>query len=327
MVNIFNDCPQITADERAAFTAAIAGADSFREYTWSRDGQPPVISWDDDFEDLIDRRAEIIRDYAALGICVYPWQVLAALPAGRKKTDRFYWNQGSNPSCSCHAAVHAIQAAELVAMAMGAPLIYDALNPIYPFYLARGGNLAGGLSIYDTAETANTRGMNAVSEVGDNNLDPPRDAYDHAAESARRQCAIVYIDRDWTDRIFRAAAAGFHIVFGSFVIYTSSRIDRNGVKTGYRQTRGGHAQTFGSYRKTAGTEYVFLTNSHGDIYRDSNEGDPAAGIWLTRGQVDEIADSFDNFGPPFIVLPENPDQIEPTLYPGFAARFPKGWIG
>ncbi len=322
---IFNDCPPISAAERAKVAAAIAGADSFTEYTWSKDGQPPIISWDSAFDRLIEKRTALLSDLTKRGYCPYPWAILAALPARRRLSDFFYWNQGSLPSCSMHAASHAAQGAVLTDMFLGAPLVYDALNPIYPFYRARGGNFYGGLSIYETAEYVNRTGYNAVSEVGADNTHAPRDADRHLDESARRQAAIVYLEDDWTDRIFRAAAAGFHVVFGSYTIYTSSRIDANGVKTGHKTTRGGHAQSFGSWRRIAGEEYVFITNSHGEIYSRTSEGDPPNGCWLTRGQVEEVADSFDVFGPPFIVLPENPDQTEPSLITDFNPVFPKGF--
>ena len=322
---VLNDCPPITDAERRAVSAAIAGADSFREYTWSRDGQPPIISWDEDFDRLIEKRTGIISDLARKGICTYPWAAMDAAPAKRKKSNIFYWNQGGTPSCSMHAAVHAIQGAIITEMALGASIDYDALNPIYPFFIARGGNMFGGISIYETAETINKTGMVSVSEVGANNIDPPRDAYAHAEQSAKRQGAIIYIDSDYTDKIFRAAAAGLYVVFGSYTIYTGAKIDANGVKIGGRTTRGGHAQSFGSWRKRGGEEYIFITNSHGEIYEGGSEGDPLNGCWLTRGQVDLVADSFDTFGPPFIVLPEDPDSSRPTLLPEFAPDFPQGF--
>ena len=323
---VLNDCLPITDAERRAVAAAIAGADSFREYTWSRDGQPPVISWDEAFDRLIEKRTAIISDFRKKGICTFPWQSLLYAPPNRKLADFIYWNQGSLPSCSMTAAAHAMEGATLTEMALGAPVNYDALNPIYAFYIARGGNFFGGLSIYETAETVNKTGLNSVSEVGDDNTSAPRDAYAHAEESAKRQAAIVYIEGDYTDKVFRAAAAGFHIVFGSYTIYTDAKVDANGVRIGGRTTRGGHAQSFGSWRKVAGDEYVFLTNSHGRIYDGGAEADPENGCWVTRGQVDRIADSFDSFGPPFIVLPENPDQAKPTLLPEYDPAFPAGWI-
>lgn len=322
---VLNDCPPITAAEKRAVAAAIAAADSFTEYTWAQDQQPPVISWDSAFDQLVESRTALISDLTRKGICTYPWRVLPAAPRARILNNILYWNQGSLPSCSMHAAVHAIEGSTLTEMALGASIKYDALNPIYPFYIARGGNFFGGLSIFETAETVNKTGMLSVSEVGADNTHAPSDAYKHADESAKRQSAVVYIEGDYTGKIFRAAAAGFYVVFGSYTIFTNSRTDANGVKIGNQTTRGGHAQSFGSWRKTGGEEYVFITNSHGNIYHGGTEGDPESGCWLTRGQVDQVAASFDQFGPPFIVLPENPDLSEPTLLPDFTPTFPNGW--
>ena len=322
---VLDGCPTLTREQHEAVAAAIAGADPFDEHVWSKDRQPAIISWDEGFERVIESRRGVLHDYTRKGICPYPWAIFEAIPKPRKLSSILYWNQGNRPSCSMHAAVHATEAATLTEMLLGAPLIYDALNPIYPFYLAKGGSLNGGLTIYDTAEQINKGGLVSVSEVGSDNISAPSDARDYAEESAKRQTAVVYIDRDYTDRIFRAAAAGFYVVFGSYLIYTGSKTDSNGVKVGGRTTRGGHAQSFGSWRKKGNTEYVFLTNSHGEIYTGGTEGDPETGCWVTRGQVDDIAESFAQFGPPFVVLPESPTQTAPRLIIDFDPKFPKGW--
>ena len=73
-----------------------------------------------------------------------------------------------------HGAMHSAQASILVDIAFGAPRRYDALNPIYPFFVARGGNLAGGLDLAETAEQLNRGGAYPASEVGEDNTSAPR---------------------------------------------------------------------------------------------------------------------------------------------------------
>ena len=109
------------------------------------------------------------------------------------------------------------------------------------------------------------------------------------------------------EKIFRAARAGFHVTFGSGVYYNKSKTDRNGVKVLYSEGYGGHAQSIGSWREVGGTEYVFLTNSWGDAYGSSKEGEPANGGWLDKDALAVLARSMPNYGAPFIALYENPE--------------------
>ena len=206
-----------------------------------------------------------------------------------------------------HGAMHSAQASMLVDIAMGAPRRYDALNPIYPFYIARGGNLGGGLDLAETADQLNRGGAYAASEVGEDNTSAPRDWRMYRAGAAQRQAAIIYIEDNFVEKIFRAARAGFHVTFGSGVYYNKSKTDRNGVKVLYSEGYGGHAQSLGSWREVGGTEYVFLTNSWGDAYGSSGEGETASGGWLDKDGVAVLARSMPNYGAPFIALYENPE--------------------
>ena len=344
-------CNPISAKNRELQKARIAGASSFTTHAWREDAQPGTFAWDSAFEEILDRRTRLADRYRDAGISLYPWDILKRLPAKRKLSERIYWNQGSIPSCSMHGAMHSAQASMLVDIAFGAPRRYDALNPIYPFYIARGGNLGGGLDLAETADQLNRGGAYAASEVGEDNTSAPRDWRMYRAGAAQRQAAIIYIEdpepglamigsqpaavapADATakpgaencprgsrpganiaraashlvEKIFRSARAGFHVTFGSGVYYNKSKTDRNGVKVLYSEGYGGHAQSIGSWREVGGTEYVFLTNSWGDAYGSSKEGEPANGGWLDKDALAVLARSMPNYGAPFIALYENPE--------------------
>ena len=300
-------CNPISAKNRELQKARIASASSFTTHAWREDAQPGTFAWDSAFEEILDRRTRLADRYRDAEISLYPWDILKRLPAKRKLSERFYWNQGSIPSCSMHGAMHSAQASMLVDIAMGAPRRYDALNPIYPFYIARGGNLGGGLDLAETADQLNRGGAYAASEVGEDNTSAPRDWRMYRAGAAQRQAAIIYIEDNFVEKIFRAARAGFHVTFGSGVYYNKSKTDRNGVKVLYSEGYGGHAQSLGSWREVGGTEYVFLTNSWGDAYGSSGEGETASGGWLDKDGVAVLARSMPNYGAPFIALYENPE--------------------
>ncbi len=303
-------CNLISAKNRLLQAERIAGASSFTTHVWRADGQPGTFAWDSAFEEILDRRTRLADRYRDAGISLYPWDILKRLPAKRKLSERFYWNQGSIPSCSMHGAMHSAQASMLVDIAFGAPRRYDALNPIYPFYIARGGNLGGGLDLAETADQLNRGGAYAASEVGEDNTSTPRDWRMYRAGAAQRQASIVYLEGDLVEKIFRACRAAFHVTFGSGLYYNEAREDKNGVKVLYSAGHGGHAQSLGSWRTVNGKEYIFLTNSWGDAYGSSAEGEPAAGGWLDKDALAVLARSMPNYGAPFIAFYENPAKAD-----------------
>lgn len=319
-------CNPISPKNRELQKARIAGARSFTQHVWREDGQPGTFAWDAAFEEILDQRTRLADRYRDAGICLFPWQVLMSLPKGRKLSERFYWNQGSIPSCSMHGAMHSAQASILTDIALGAPRRYDALNPIYPFYLARGGNLAGGLDLAETADQLNTGGAYAVSLVGEDNTHTPRDWRMFRDSATQRQTAIVYLEDDLVEKIFRACRAAFHITFGSGLYYNEAREDENGVKVLYSTGHGGHAQSLGSWRELNGKEYIFLTNSWGDTYGASDEGEPACGGWIDKDALAVLARSMPNYGAPFIALCENPAKApEARILEKYTIPFPRNW--
>lgn len=319
-------CNPISAKNRELQEARIAGASSFTTHAWRTDGRPGTFAWDNAFEEILDRRTRLADRYRDAGICLFPWKILQSLPAERILTRRIYWNQGSIPSCSMHGAMHSAEASMLVDIAMGAPRRYDALNPIYPFYLARGGNLAGGLDLAETAAQLNEGGAYAASLCGEDNTHTPRDWRMFRDSAAERQASIVYLEGDLVEKIFRACRAAFHVTFGSGVYYNEAREDSNGVKVLYSAGHGGHAQSLGSWRSVRGTEYVFLTNSWGDAYGTSDEGEPACGGWLDKDGLAPLARSMASYGAPFIALYENPVKApEARILESYTIPFPGNW--
>ena len=123
--------------------AQAAGAVSLPEYSWQFQSGMPVIKWDAEFDRWLDRRIALADQYAVAGYSLRPWDVFRVLPGKAKRSEIFAWDQGAVPSCSMHGAAHAYQCMTLTSIALGAPLYYEAFNPIYPFYAA-GGTLPAG---------------------------------------------------------------------------------------------------------------------------------------------------------------------------------------
>lgn len=325
---IVDDCVPLSEERRAAQARAVAGAVSINEYQWREDDDPPpVIKWDGYFEELIEKRIHLIDRITARGGCLLPWRILEALPDSRVKSRALNWYQGPNPSCAGHGGTHAAQDATLIDIALGAPRAYDALNPIYPYYIKRGENMFGGLNLYDLAEQMNEGGQYPVSVVGDDNISAPRNWRKFSDTAKKYQCAIIFIENDFVNKIFRACHAGFPVAFASNTIWDRSTTDENGIKVMRAWTSGGHAQEKSCYRIVNGTEYVFNRNSHGRIYGKSAEGEPEEGAWNTRAHVEREAETMAPYGFPFITLNENPAVVDAGIINDFKVEFPANWKG
>ena len=150
----------------------------------------------------------------------------------------------------------------LTAIALGSPLEYEAFNPLYPFYLARGGNVSGGLDIYTTAEWANEKGFYPVSLVGNDNLHIDREKNrEYEQDALRYQSGIVYIEGNYEKNIVKACRALCSVCFGSGRFFRSCRTDTNGVKVMANVGYGGHAQCFTGWREIN----VSAENSRGSV--------------------------------------------------------------
>ena len=312
-LNLSLGCLPLTGARRKALERAAADAVSMPEYLWQRRGEMPVIKWDARFDAWLDRRAALADAYTARGFSLYPWDVFRALPASARRGSVFAWNQGNLPSCAMHGAAHAYQCATLAAVALGAPLFYESFNPLYPFYGARGGNLNGGLDLWTAADWVNRRGLTPVSLVGPDNLHVEPEKIPLIDRARSWQAAIVLIEDDFTRKIFRACRALCSVSFGSGRLFTRSRIDRRGVKVMDGAAPGGHAQCFTAWRSVGGAEYVFNLNSHGDLYGATDEGEPAAGAWVSAEQLDLYARDMELYGFPYIVFPEGELRRPPAM--------------
>lgn len=297
-------CLPLTQERRAKLEKKASEAVSLPDCHWQDQGEMPVIKWDSRFEEWLDRRIALADRYAERGYSLHPWDILRALPSSAKRDRFFYWNQGEIPSCSIHAAAHAYQAALLTAIALGAPLYYEAFNPIYPFYGARGGNLSGGLDLLTTAEWVNQKGLLPVSLVGSDNRHVRSENLKRFGEGKRWQAAVVLIENDFPRKIMRACRALCPVVFGAGHLYLKSRVDENGVKVMDAPASGGHAQMLAGYRRTGGKEYLFNHNSHGEIYGGSGEKEPASGAWINEDQLRSYCREMERYGYPFIVFGE-----------------------
>lgn len=323
-----NGCLPLTAKQHEFQKACVESAVSLPEYAWREKSDMPIVKWDAAFDKWLDRRIKLADAYAAKGKCLLPWEIMKVIPNERKRSNILNWNQGMRPSCSNHGQSHAFQNATLISMALGSPLYYEAMNPIYSFYLARGGNLTGGLDLVTTATWCNKNGMYPVSLVGDDNQNVASGFHKYDEDAKKWQSGIVFIEDNVEEKIVRACHGLCAVNFGAGHLYTSSSIDSNGIKVMDGLTSGGHAQSLVGYRKVNNEEYIWNDNSHGNGYGQSKEGEPKWGAWLGHKQRAAYCSDMLSFGNPCIVFVEGEYDSDAKFYNEFELPdFPANWIG
>ena len=302
----------LSTERRKRQAEKLAAAPAYRiDYAWAAYDTMPSLRWSSDFEAALAERSELREKYERAGWSLLPWRLFDALPHDRKKSGVLCWDQGSRPSCSMHGACHAYQAAELIAIALGAPIYFDSVNPIYSFFLGRGGDYAGGLDLLTVAEEINGRGLFPVSVVGEDNITAHKEGLKQEAEAAKHQAGLVTIEGDFVERIVAVCKGLGAVCFGSGIYPTSAAVDNNGLRVMSGFSAGGHAQAFFGYRKVGAVEYIFDQNSHGDKY-GKTPNEPASGAWITRRELERYCRDMDRYGWPLAVWAEG-DPIGDVL--------------
>jgi len=295
----------LSSERKALQAEKLAASSAYRiDYAWADYDEMPSLRWSSDFEAMLEERSELREKYTEAGFSLFPWHLFWALPNDRKKSGILCWNQGNRPSCSMHAAAHAFQASELMSIALGAPTLYDAVNPIYNFYLGKGGSYAGGLDLLTVADEVNKRGMFPVSSVGEDNISVTKSGLTKEPEAKKHQGGIVTIEDDLVENIIKVCRGLGAVCFGSGIYFTAATKDSNDVRVMTNFSRGGHAQAFYGYKRIGKTEYVWNQNSHGDIY-GKTPNEPESGAWVTRKQLEMYARDMSNYGYPMAIYAES----------------------
>lgn len=299
-----NGCAEIDDAGRARLAAAKESAVPL-SLLWNNRGAMPVIRWDRELLDWIEERAGVLDAVRRSGKDVNFWTAFRALPRRDRASDILTWNQGSVPSCCLTATSHAVQAATLIASLLGAPVKYDAVNPIYAHYVSLGGVMSSGQDCVTAGTFVNEKGVYPVAAVGKNNLSTPSDFRQFEAVARENRVAVAFVPDPGPDTVFLLARAGLPFVFGSAQFCTAAGKDRNGIAVGRGWTSGAHAEmgAGGYFRAEDGTEYAYIQNSHGDGYERDDTGHTPSGYWLTRDGWSRLTSTMSRYGDPFVVFP------------------------
>lgn len=324
-----NGC--LPMDERAATVQGkLVESAVAIDYDWQFKTNMKIVKWDDSFESWLDERIELYDAYTDNGICLLPWRILDCMPEADKASNRLYWSQGEIGSCMSHANTFAFQNSTLIEIALGTPLKYHSFNPIVPFWLSKGKSLNGGQTVAEMSDWTNRNGMYCEEWVGTDNQSIPSNYKEYKEKAMDFQNGLCFLEESDAERIaeqiIRTCHAGLAWSFGNSHAVSGSKIDKNGVKVATLGGSWAHATSFSSYRKVGTTEYVFWQNSHGKIYDQSDEGEPADGAWMPLDTLCRFCRSIYDYGYPYVHFVEGEITDRKQLNPAFKPTFPANWI-
>jgi hypothetical protein len=294
-------------------------------------GEMPTFAWDDNWEEFINRRGNSIEQMMDERTrCFFPWRVLSNLPDTSKgAVDRLYFSQGSRPSCMGHADDFAYRSSVLTSIAFGVPLIYEATNPYYLWWLSKGKSESGGQSVAKMSKAANATGHFLMATVGEDNTrisDAFRQGvhrYELAAK--QRQSGLCFLPSTNSDalakQIFQVCRAGFGVALGNSTAVNGTKVIDD-IQEATLGGRWAHATSFTAWAKRKNNQYVFWTNSHGKIYKKATFGEPFDGAWMRFETVKKFVETALGYGQPYAVIPEALFKEPTHLKFDFSIPFP-----
>jgi hypothetical protein len=270
---------------------------------WDNPGVQPIVADDSEFQAWVDSRIEFFDSLKNRGLCFYPWFIDQQLPDKWRRSNIVIWNQGSFPSCGSTATAHALEYCALLEIAGGTTIEYTAFNPMYSHYGATGGWTNQGVTMLQSGSLLNEVGAWSVEDVGTKNQRVPSDYQARVPDANKFRAAIVYIKDNSPDGWFRLSRACLSVAFGSAQFYNGTSKDKNGLSVGSRVTTGAHAECVGGCHVIfGGEEYIYIQNSHGNLYDTDFTGKPQSGYWVTKRECELFCETAERYGNPFVPI-------------------------
>lgn len=273
---------------------------------WDKTDTPSIIQWDDKWRDWLKELADaydILRDFGKLppvwDIARFYGYDLAELCGTAQRIN----------NCTARGVTSATTCLAFYQRWIGAEIHCDKLNPsgnyAYSSELTpRAGERVpdNGRTIYAAALAACKHGNYTVDDIGDN---PDLAMYTAAmiktaADAERRQTGWVYLGDGYSGKeladivLLSLRACRPAIIGNATALYDGIQNNINGVDVtsvggGWG---GGHCTAAVDVKKVDNAYYIWIYNSHGNLYK-TNTNAPAAGTYITYdGLVKYLSGSY-----------------------------------
>lgn len=274
---------------------------------WDGFARPSIIRWDTDWETWLTSEAEAFDGLRRAGQLKPVWEI--ARDNGYNLEQLCMTTQRRN-DCTAWGTSRAAICLGLYQVRLGMEADVEKLNPsgIYVYSSGdtprEGQRVAdNGRTIYSIAKTACNVGNFTAATIGDYTgetwyteqmLQAVKDG-----DAEQNQIGFVYLGSQpaetLADRIILSLRACRPAIIGNDIaLRDGTRKDSNGVYISDvgGSWGGGHCTAAVDYKNVNGKDYVWIYNSHGNIY-PSGDGSPAAGTYVTReGLIRYLSGSF-----------------------------------
>lgn len=272
---------------------------------WDGFAKPSIIRWNDEWEKWLTSEAEAFDELRRAGLLKAVWKI--ARDNGYNLEQLCKTIQRCN-NCTAWAVMRAAICLVLYQVRFGMESSVEALNPSGIYVYSSGetprvGQMVAdnGRTIYGIAKTACNIGNFTARCIGDNydQTHFTQEMLDSVGDAEQNQIGFVYLGSQpaevLADRIILSLRACRPAIIGNDIaLRDGTRKDSNGVYISDvgGSWGGGHATAAVDYKNVNGKEYVWIYNSHGNIY-PSGDGSPAGGTYVTReGLIRYLSGSF-----------------------------------
>ena len=273
---------------------------------WDKTNTPSIIQWDDKWRDWLKELAgayDILRDFGKLPPV---WQI--AKFYGYSLEELCGTRQLIN-DCTAWGVTRASICLAIMQRWLGAEIQIDKYNPSgnYAYssgYAPRANERVpdNGRTIYAAAKAACEAGNYTVADIGDYRgvAAYTPSMIKTAPDAQQRQTGWVYLGdgyngRELADIILLSLRAGRPAIIGNTVALqdgvemTSDLVPVSRVGGGWG---GGHCTAAVDVKKVNNAYYIWIYNSHGNLYK-TNTNAPAAGTYITYdGLVKYLSGSY-----------------------------------
>ena len=290
------DAGQLSDEQQIAMLAA----------PWDKTDQPSIVSWDSRWEQWLKELAgayDILRDFGKMppvwDIARFYGYDLEHLCGVIQKTN----------DCTAWGVTRASICLALYQRWIGGEIQVDKLNPSGNYAYSSGLNPQAnmrvpdnGRTIYAAAKAACEAGNYTVADIGEYRgiAAYTPSMIKTAPDAQRRQTGWVYLGdgmsgRDKADAVLLSLRAGRPAIIGNTIaLYDGIQDTINGVPVtavggGWG---GGHCTAACDVKKVDNAYYIWIYNSHGNLYKTNTDA-PAAGTYITySGLVKYLSGSY-----------------------------------